>query len=77
MTTRIGHPCWYLSASLAAGGKWQRGTLHGWGVDYEEFDNGAVAFSVGIVEDLDTKHCDTIPVHRICFAKDSPDAETG
>lgn len=32
--------------------KWIPGFFHLWGLDYEEFQDGAVSFTIGIVEDM-------------------------
>ena len=69
---RIGANCWYRTYSKKIWSAWQAGTLRAWSTDHDEYETGPGPFPVGVVEDVDTSHCHSIPVFGICFAYDKP-----
>lgn len=51
-----------------------RGLFHGWGKEFEEFDNGACEVSVAIVE-LDNGEVETYCVNQVRFLDREPDGQ--
>lgn len=66
-------PCWYKPYEGTYANQWMPGEFHEWGTEMSR-KKGMGTFSVGIVEDSDTRAIVTIVPKRICFSHDPEDS---
>ncbi len=68
---RIDSQCWY-NAKDDSNPEWRKGILRAWSVDYDELDNGAAQFPVGVIEDWETMEVKSVYVGVIKFGRTKP-----
>lgn len=68
----FGMLCWFRTCRFENTQQWRSGTLRAWSTSHDVFESGPGHFPVGVVEDMATRHCLSVPVDDICFAEKSP-----